>query len=218
MTSIRETRAVLQIERRKGVAGQRLAERADLEIAAAEPLPVGGAHARLARADGDSLRVSDTPSSSSRSSFAMPCTNVTLTRGPRVADDDERSEAALARAHHDALAEAGRQRRPASCRAPRRRWHARARPPGPAGRRAVATTRSGQASAARRRHVDRPAERHERGLLDGLAERRVRGDRVADRLDGRLALDPDHAGVDQLGGLGADDDHAEQLAVLALAR
>ena len=67
---------------------------------------------------------------------------------------------------------------------------------------------------ARTRHrlagnVQRAAERDERGLLGGLAQRRMRGDRVADGLERGLGLDRDDARLDQLGGLRADGDHAE---------
>ena len=63
---------------------------------------------------------------------------------------------------------------------------------------------------------EKAAERHQRRLLHRLGERRMRGDRVADRFDCGLGRDADDAGVDQLGRLRPDDHEPQQLAVTAL--
>src|SRR5919106_1553532 len=66
------------------------------------------------------------------------------------------------------------------------------------------------------REVDRAPERDEPGLLDRLGERRVRGHAVRDRLDGRLGVERDDAGLDEVGDVRPDHDDPEQLAIARL--
>src|SRR5205085_4212319 len=64
--------------------------------------------------------------------------------------------------------------------------------------------------------VNGTAERHEACFLDSFGEGRVGGHAVGDRLDGGLRVERDDAGLDQVGGVRADDHETEQLAVARL--
>ena len=72
---------------------------------------------------------------------------------------------------------------------------------------------SSRRAALTRGTMDRPPERDEARFLDRLGERRVRRHPVGDRLDRRLRVERDDAGLDQVGDVRADHDEPEQLAV-----